>query len=383
MKIDVSFWNYTRLSRHFTRPRDAVAEWRSLGVTVGFSFRYDPGQDSLCDMIELIEECGRQGLKLIVYDARVYLPAAEGALDEAAYVSLARAAAQDFGKYPQVAGFYLGDEPTKAQFPRFLRAAQILASVTDKPAFMNFSWCDAHLKDFSGREEYAEYLVRFAKEAGLRLISNDRYSCLHAKDYEPGFRETGIDKYFADLNLFRGAASACGVPYWTSLCAVGHWVYRTPSEADIRWQINTAVAHGAQGVQWFFLYQHRYADDYYSYPVDIYGARSETFGHIARHCRTLNDHTAAALGNAHFSKVWHTGKSYGGTPLLRQGDAEVFIRSDHGQSGILSEFCSGQNKRYLLVNSDQEYGELYYIEQGGRELYHIWLPAGGAHVIGR
>ncbi len=381
MKTDVSFWNYTRLSRHYVRPKEAVSEWRALGVTVGFSFRFDPAEDSLQEMKELIEECGRQGLKIIVYDARVYLPASEAALDEVAYASLARAAAQDFGNYPQVAGFYLGDEPSKAQFPRFLRAACILASVTDKPAFMNFSWCDAHLKDFSGREEYAAYLKDFVKETGLKIVSNDRYSCLHAKDYEPGFCEAGISKYFADLNLFRGVASACGAKYWTSLCCVGHWMYRTPSEADIRWQVNTAVAHGAQGIQWFFLYQHRFADDYYSYPIDIYGARNETFGYIARHCRTLNDHTARALGEVRFSKVWHTGKSYGGTPLLSPGDAEIFVRSDHGQGGILSEFSGREGKKYLLVNSDQQYGELYHIERNGAKLYHVWLPAGGAHVI--
>lgn len=380
MKTDVSFWNYTRLSAFRGRPRDAVAEWEKLGINVGFSFRYDPNEDSRDEMIALIEECERRNMKLIVYDARVYSPP-EG-FDEREYAARASEAAEDFGKFPAVAGFYLGDEPTKAQFGRYRKALKILSDVTDRQGFMNFSWCDAHLKDFSGREEYADYLTSFAEETGLKLISNDRYSCLHARDYEPGFRETGTDKYFADLNLFRKVASACGARFWTSLCAVGHWMYRTPDETDIRWQINTALAHGAEGIQWFFLYQHRFADDYYTYPVDIYGEKSEVYGYISRHCRILNDHTAKELGNARFSRVWHTGRSYGGTPLLARGDAEVFVYSDHGQSGILSEFAEGEKKRYLLVNSDQKYAELFYIERPEGK-YHIWLPAGGAHVVSR
>ena len=226
MKTDVSFWNYTRLSAFRGRPRDAVAEWEKLGINVGFSFRYDPNEDSRDEMIALIEECERRNMKLIVYDARIYSPP-EG-FDEREYAARVSEAAEDFGKFPAVAGFYLGDEPTKAQFGRYRKALKILSDVTDRQGFMNFSWCDAHLKDFSGREEYADYLTSFAEETGLKLISNDRYSCLHARDYEPGFRETGTDKYFADLNLFRKVASACGAKFWTSLCAVGHWMYPHP-----------------------------------------------------------------------------------------------------------------------------------------------------------
>lgn len=379
MKIDVSFWNYTRLNACRLSPREVAREWKDLGITVGFSFRYDPKEDSRDAMIELIEACEQLGLRLIVYDLRVYSPPENFSEEE--YAAQVKAAAEDFGKYPAVAGFYLGDEPSKAQFERYRRAIAVLSSVTDKPAFMNFSWCDAHLKDFSGREEYAAFLTRFVRETGLKLVANDRYSCLHAREYEPGFLELGTDKYFADLNLFRKVACACGVRYWTSLCSVGHWMYRTPDETDIRWQINTAVAHGAEGIQWFFLYQHRFADDYYSYPVDIYGEKSEVYGYLRRHCRTLNDHTAAELGDARFSRVWHTEKSYGGTPLLQRGDAEIFVCSDHGQCGIVSEFTDGPQKRYLLVNGDRKSPELYYIERPDGSKYHIWLPAGGAHVV--
>ena len=379
MKIDVSFWNYTRQNACRTSPREIVKEWKELGITTGFSFRYDPEEDSRDEMIALIGECEKNGLDLIVYDLRVYSPPDN--FDEREYAARVRAAVEDFGGFPAVTGFYLGDEPRKAQFPNYRRAIEIFRSLTDKLPLMTFSWCDAYLKDFPGREEYAAYLAGFVRETGLKLVSNDRYSCLHARDYEPGFRETGIDKYFADLNLFRGVATACGTKYWTSLCSVGHWMYRAPGEADIRWQIHTALAHGAEGIQWFFLYQHRFADDYCSYPVDIYGKRNAVFGFISHYCRTLNDYTAKLLGDFSFRRVWHTGKSYGKTPLLQRGDADVFIYSDHGQNGILSEFGKGDERKYLVVNNDQEYPEVYFIEDKDGKKYHVWLPAGGAHVV--
>lgn len=377
MKMQVSFWNYSSLQNFDRDPADTVKEWRELGITVGFSPVYESGKDDKKKMLDLISECEKQGIKLIIFDKRVYSPC--DGFDEKAYEHDVREAVSDFGTSSAVAAFYVGDEPRKADFARYLKAVRIVQSCGAK-AFMNFSWCDAHLKDFADRNDYADYLKNFVKESGLGLVSNDRYSCLHAKEFEPGFLELGTDKYFADLNLFRGVADSCGVPFWTSLCSVGHWMYRTPTEADIRWQINTALAHGAVGIQWFFIYQHRFADDYYSYPVDIYGGKSETYRYLARHCRTLNDHTCAELGDFQFSRVWHIVKSYGNTPLLKENDADIYVYTDHGMKGILSEFRKGDQKKYLIVNSEREYPELYYIryEGGG---YHIWLPAGGAHVV--
>ena len=71
MKIDVSFWNYTRQNACRTSPQEIVKEWKELGITTGFSFRYDPEEDSREEMIALIGECEKNGLDLIVYDLRV------------------------------------------------------------------------------------------------------------------------------------------------------------------------------------------------------------------------------------------------------------------------------------------------------------------------
>ena len=90
MKIDVSFWNYTRQNACRTSPREIVKEWKELGITTGFSFRYDPEEDSRDEMIALIGECEKNGLDLIVYDLRVYSPPDN--FDEREYAARVRAA---------------------------------------------------------------------------------------------------------------------------------------------------------------------------------------------------------------------------------------------------------------------------------------------------
>ena len=195
--------------------------------------------------------------------------------------------------------------------------------------------------------------------------------------------ETGVDKFFADLNFFKGVADRTGLAYWTSLLSVGPWMYRTPSEADIRWQLSVSFAHGAKGIQWFFLNQHRQADDYYEYPVDIYGNRTPLFGCLERQTRVFLDKVSKPLDGYAMKRVWHTGKAYGGTPLLKEGDGEVFVYSDHGQNGILSEFERAGKKAYLIVNNDQRYPEVFFIRFPGdaSKNYHIWLDCGGTHIV--
>lgn len=79
-------------------------------------------------------------------------------------------------------------------------ALKIYKGLTDKVGFVNFSRNDALDRSFGIPRAYAAELKAFAGY-GLDYMANDRYSQLHAKDYVTGFAESGIDKYFRDLNF--------------------------------------------------------------------------------------------------------------------------------------------------------------------------------------
>ena len=379
-KFEFSLWNYMAADKYYAAAQDLVDEWRELGITLGFSPYFEEGNEkSRAFLRQLIGACEKCGMELIVFDKRVFWTNYVSAGEEA-YRTAVKNALKDFGKSDAVRGFYVGDEPPKEDFAAMGEALRIYKSVTDKVGFVNFSRNDAIDRAFQTPLEHAKALKAFAKN-GLDYMANDRYSQLHAKEYEAGFLEAGIDKYFRDLNFFKGVASECGLPYITSLAAMGHWMFRTPTEDDVRWQIHTAFAHGAEGVQWFFIHQHRLADDYYTYPVDLYGKRNEVFGYIARQTRLFKDKVLNELDGYTFSRVWHIGKNYGNTPLLGEKDAKYFVRSDHGMNGILTEFSGKEGEKYLVVNADQKYPELFWIRDEEQNEYHVWLPPGGAHIV--
>ena len=50
-------------------------------------------------------------------------------------------------------------------------------------------------------------------------------------------------------------------------------------------------------------------------------------------------------------------------------------------NGILTEFSGKEGEKYLVVNADQKYPELFWIRDEEQNEYHVWLPPGGAHIV--
>lgn len=379
MNFEFSLWNYIDADRYTGKAERLVEEWKLLGITTGCSFVTDGSEKQVKFNVKLINAAKSAGIKMFVYDKRVFF---NNYCERGAerYESDVKRALADYAGLDNVTGFIISDEPDKTQLPKVAAALDIFKKYTDKTGFVNFSWCDYRATEYGSRDNYVSELENSLK-GKISVVANDRYSCMHAAEYEEGFLRTGIDKFFADLNMFGKLARRLGIPQWTSLLSVGHWMYRTPSETDIRWQLSVSFAHGIEGVQWFFLNQHRHADDYYTYPVDIYGNRTPIFDSIERQTRIFKDKVVKPLEGYRFAGVKHICEAYGQTPLLNDERAEVFIRSDHKKGGILSEFVKDGKKAYLLVNSDQHVPEVFFIYKKGKQAGHIWLDAGGTHII--
>jgi hypothetical protein len=160
------------------------------------------------------------------------------------------------------------------------------------------------------------------------------------------------DAFFENLRLFGEAADRNGIPMWTTLLSTGHYNYRCPTEDDLRWQLNNAAIHGAKGVMWWFLYQHRPYDSYRLPPVDELGGRTETFGWLSRTDRTfLRAHAdllfgLERVGTMHATQVW------GGFPGMRETDLVRRVSSRGNVPMVVSEFRDRQGARYVAMLND-------------------------------
>ena len=352
MDFKIGFWNYVETG--ILDPKKAVKDWKELGMTLPMSFAYDPKKHKKEDMIALLDECHKEGMKVIVCDIRAsYRTLCKIGVE--AYEKGMREAVADFASHPAVFGFEVGDEPNKEQWQSAIDAYKInLKCAPHLTPFINMfpMWGEDDFELALGvpGEKYADLNADFMQKAGAKLISYDYYG--QCAFFE---REKWLDLYFKNLNIFKEAAERNNGQYFNSVLCVPHWAFREPTEDDIRWQISTSVAHGASGIMWFFIYERTLDGSYRRSPIDLFWNRTPLFDILSRQNRIYNEFYAKILKGYHFDKVWHYLKALGDTEeFVGNSELEGIKHIVNPVPTAVSRFINNEGKvAYILVNLSQ------------------------------
>jgi len=182
--------------------------------------------------------------------------------------------------------------------------------------FMNLGPAGHGSAEWVGYDTYEHYLNDFCELGDPEFLCFDVY-------WQMLPEEDGTHDYFTCMKSFRDAAKNHKIPMWSTLCSVGHYRYRCPTEDDLRWQASTAIANGCTGLAWFFLYMRDMHDNYRVPPIDEYWERTETFEWLSRVNRSYANWQGAAAANLTLQETYHVGKTYrgvepmGGTKLVK------------------------------------------------------------------
>ncbi|MEU1390607.1 MULTISPECIES: hypothetical protein [unclassified Nonomuraea] len=141
---------------------------------------------------------------------------------------------EDYRPFRSFRGLSLMDEPVAEQFPR------LAAGVAAARAAGAFAY--ANLLPSHATGPYDAYVGEFARVVRPDVLSFDRYPFLAG-----GFDEG----YFADLATVREHARRAGLPAWMYVQTLAYDGHREPSAAELAWQVNTALAYGYTGIQYF------------------------------------------------------------------------------------------------------------------------------------
>lgn len=375
-KFFMGFWNYTRIGD--LKEEQAARDWKDLGMNLAISSTFMRGDNKDLMLLQL-DAAHKNGIKVIVCDERTLWRNLDDG--EEAYIKGVDSAIADFGNHPAFYAFLVGDEPSRKELEQAITAVRIVNARSK--AFLNFLPMadEPFVSDYLLQEkhEYEDVLVDAMERSGLSTVSYDNYSQCYIQN-----REYGLDLYFDNLRVYRNVALRCGCDFWTTLLSVGHWFYRVPTEDDIRWQISTAVAHGAKGLLWFFIYtRNQIEDNYRDAPIDWFYHRTPMFDIMARQNNLFMKFFAERLAQARLEKVYHYNTAYGGMPLYKAGDIEELdFRSEYGSNFILSEFSSLEGDFLLIVNnmqgadnSDKAYGTWH------GKTFSEWLSPGQMVII--
>lgn len=105
---------------------------------------------------------------------------------------------------------------------------------------------DEDTEDRSKGYTFEKYVEDYLKICKPQVLSYDYYPL------QTNFPDLSTG-YFGNLSIVRRAAQGAHIPFWVYIqtCKY-HGGVRLPScEADITWQVNTALTYGAKGIQYF------------------------------------------------------------------------------------------------------------------------------------
>lgn len=281
----------------------------------------------------------KHGLKAIIQDGRI---TAKGFRDPEFAKGL-DAVVADYASHPALWGYYITDEPNAAQFENLAAINQRLIGKDPKHVpFINLfpTYADAGQL---GNPTYEKHVSSFLEIVRPRLLSYDHYAL-----FKDGIRHD----YFENLEIVRRQGLEHKTPFNYILLAVPHFGYRNPTEEDLRWQVNTALAYGARGIMYFTYSSLPRTKDFEGWGEAIIGhdgkptAKYEQVTRINGEIKAL----APTLLSLTSTAVYHTVPLPSGAKAIPPGDLVAGIT---GGQFVVGHFRSKTGERYVMfVNRD-------------------------------
>ena len=214
---------------------------------------------------ELIEKALSLGEK---YGVGVFVSDNSIVEGEEAQIITAEIAAQKIEAYKDrkaFCGMYVVDEPTATYFcdpdgsrliSKYERASKILQQDLDQLCYINL--LPIYNFEPETRVNYERYVNEFCDTLQPKVVMWDMYPFDKS-------REGKMEVYFYNMDVIRKAADERNLPFWAFVQAGSQWndgwdefeaiKPYFPNNSQFDWNVNTSLAFGAQGIQYFPLVQ--------------------------------------------------------------------------------------------------------------------------------
>ena len=233
----------------YIKNKQTFKDYAEAGVNVMMGlYEYTASEE----VYQALEWCGEYGLAYLVKYA--------GA--DNTNKSTARATLSQAKYYDAFAGVMQVDEPGRVSFEKIARSAEIITEVlpeeyADK-CLMHVNLFPDYATQYQlynrvnsgelpeGGYSYTQYVEDFLEIVDPKILSYDNYPVSGGENVLKGY------SYFGNMALIRKYALQKNIPFWTYVqtCSFGG-SSRVPNEAELLWQVNTALSYGAKGLQYF------------------------------------------------------------------------------------------------------------------------------------
>jgi hypothetical protein len=283
-----------------------------------------------CDNVAQLNRAKAAGLKAFVVDANLATqpwdkpdPAKiEAAIDQAVAT---------FGSDEATLGFYLWDEPKASQFKGLSLAVSRLRETA--PRLTEFVCMLPNYAELD--TSYREFLTQYVETVSPEVLSYNFYGTMEGGKLRDG--------YWSNLNDVQFVSANAGIPFWTTVLSCPHFNFRELSDADIRFQVFSAIVYGAKGIG-YYLYTTPTIGNYRLGPIDTDGTKTETWYKVKRVNRVLNAWGPTLL-KLHLKGAYHLDK----TEPPVGAPSNLILTNPDSTELVIGEFEHEEGGTYLII----------------------------------
>lgn len=254
-----------------------------------------------------------------------------------------------FMHHPATAGYFLKDEPSARMFVELGKWASRIQAVDSKHyCYLNL-FPNYAVPEQLGTDTYQQYVNAYIKYVPAPFISFDNYPVIETK----GIR-TLRKEWYENLEIVAAASAKANKPFWAFALSVAHGFYPIPTLAELRLQVFSNLAYGAQGIQYFTYWtpknKTQYA--YHHGPIDDSKKKTDVYEMLSILNREIQNLSHVFISSKVIS-VEHTGKEIPvGTNRMTQLPEGIKKLNLKGNGAIVSVLQNAGKRFIVIVNRD-------------------------------
>ncbi|WP_289712512.1 beta-galactosidase [uncultured Muribaculum sp.] len=333
--------------------RQRYNEMREAGFNISFSHFTDNAQIS-----RAAKACRGTGIKIIAGS-----PQLEASTKESI---------DSLKQYGEIAGWFLRDEPVVSGFGYLSQFRDsVYAADTTRLVYLNLFPRMVEPKNL-GTATYDDYLREFLKQIRLPFISYDMYPVHETSNGEAVLQPM----LFTNLESAQRVSREFGVPFWAFCLSTAHTPYPVARAAHLEVEAFSALAYGAQGIQYFTYWQPVSKTwNFYHAPIDKFGKRTDVY-YLIRNLNKEIQALAPVFLGAEVISVSHTGKHIPDDTHRLTSLPMPFLTIDSDGPGVLVSHLHNNGKQYLMiVNRDIQNAQKVTLSIGSKKVRQI-MPNG-------
>ncbi|HEX6962508.1 MAG TPA: hypothetical protein VF175_11620, partial [Lacipirellula sp.] len=313
----------------------------------------------------ILDACQKHGLKFIPADGRI-MANDPGHADFAKNLD---AVVADYSQHPALGGYFINDEPAPGAFPKLAAINEhFLAKDPERLPFINM--LPNYVPEAHIGGPYEPFIEKYCVEVKPKLLCYDHYALMEGGAERP--------EYFENMEIIRRQGLKHGIPIGFIFQTTPHFNYRDPSETDLRWQVNTALAYGVRALFYFTYFTPTDPNaNFHNGILDPQGKRTHHYD-MARRINAELKELAPELMQMMSTAVYHTGDLPKGCVAL---PADAPLQVKEGGSLVIGLFDHADGtKRAMIVNRDLRNATTATLQWSDRD-YRLELPPAGREFI--